>query len=146
KIRAMGTGRTYTITEMGKFTPKMTLSKEPMAAGEVGYLVAAIRKLDDINIRDTVTRDYAPAAEPLPGYQEPQPMVFCDFYPSGDSHFDDLREAVSRLHINYASFTYQPASSEALGFGFRCGFLGMLHMDIIQERLEREGGVSIVQT
>ena len=146
KIRMMGTGRTYTVTEMGKFTPRMTPYKKPMEAGEVGYLVCAIKALDEVNIGDTITRDTDPAEKPLPGYREPQQMVFCDFYPAGETTFDDLREAISRLHINDASFTYQPASSDALGFGFRCGFLGMLHMDIIQERLERESGMNIVQT
>ncbi|RMH21074.1 MAG: elongation factor 4 [Gammaproteobacteria bacterium] len=146
KILMMGTGRSFTITELGKFTPKMTPYKQPMQAGEVGYMVANIKSLGDVNIGDTITRELDPADEPLPGYKEPQPMVFCDFYPTGDTEFDELRDAISRLHINDASFTYQPTSSEALGFGFRCGFLGMLHMDIIQERLEREGDVSVVQT
>ena len=146
KVLAMGTGRTYSLTEVGKFTPKMTAYKQPMYAGEVGYFVANIKTLSDINIGDTITLDLHPADEPLPGYQEPTAMVFCDFYPSGATQFDELRDAITRLHINDASFTYQPTTSEALGFGFRCGFLGMLHMDIIQERLEREGDVSIVQT
>ena len=146
KVRMMGTGRTYSVTELGKFAPKMEAYREPMAAGEVGYLVANIKSLVDVNIGDTITLDIDPADEPLPGYREPQPMVFCDFYPTGATHFDDLRDAITRLHLNDASFTYQPTTSEALGFGFRCGFLGMLHMDIIQERLEREGNVTLVQT
>jgi len=146
RIRTMGTGRVYTISEIGKFTPKMTQHTTPMEAGEVGYLVAAIKTLDDVNIGDTITLDASPAENPLPGYREPQPMVFCDFYPSGETQFDELRDAIERLHLNDASFTYEPTTSDALGFGFRCGFLGMLHMDIIQERLEREGDVTIVQT
>ena len=146
KIRMMRTGQTYTISEMGKFTPKMTPYKQPMHAGEVGFLTAAIKQLDDVNIGDTITQDANPAENPLPGYREPQPMVFCDFYPSGDTDFAELRDAIDRLHLNDASFSYQPTSSEALGFGFRCGFLGMLHMEIIQERLEREGDLDIVQT
>ncbi len=146
KIRMMGAGRSYVISDLGKFTPKMTSLKHPMQAGEVGYMVAAIKTLDDVNIGDTITIDLHPAAEALPGYREPQPMVFCDFYPSADTEFEDLRDAIDRLHLNDASFSYQPNHSEALGFGFRCGFLGMLHMDIIQERLEREGKVQIVQT
>ena len=146
KIRMMGTGRTFTITEVGKFTPRMTPYKQPMGAGEVGYMVANIKTLDDVRIGDTITRDVNPADKPLPGYREPQQMVFCDFYPSGDTVFEDLRDAISRLHLNDASFTFEPTSSDALGFGFRCGFLGMLHMDIIQERLEREGRITIVQT
>ena len=146
KIRMMRTGRTYALTELGKFTPKMTAMKESLAAGEVGYLVASIKTLEDVHIGDTITLDLYPADEPLPGYQPPQQMVFCDFYPAGSTQFDELRDAIDRLHINDASFTYAPQSSDALGFGFRCGFLGMLHMDIIQERLEREGKVQVVQT
>ena len=146
RIRMMRKGRTFAITEMGKFRPKMTPTDEPMEAGDVGYFVAAIKTLDDVNIGDTITLDTDPAVEALPGYQEPQPMVYCDFYPTGDTLFDELRDAMGRLHLNDASFTYEPTSSEALGFGFRCGFLGMLHMDIIQERLERESEVTIVQT
>ncbi len=146
KIRMMRTGRTYTITELGKFTPKMTAMKQPLAAGEVGYFVASIKTLEDVHIGDTITLDLYPADKPLPGYQPPQQMVFCDFYPAGDTQFDELRDAIDRLHINDASFTFAPQTSDALGFGFRCGFLGMLHMDIIQERLEREGKVQIVQT
>ncbi len=146
RIRMMGTGRTFTITELGKFRPKMTPNDDEFEAGDVGYMVAAIKTLEDVNIGDTITRDLDPADEPLPGYQEPMPMVFCDFYPSGDTQFDELRDAIARLHVNDASFTFEPTSSEALGSGFRCGFLGMLHMDIIQERLEREGAVSLVQT
>ncbi len=146
RIRMMRAGRTYNITELGKFTPRMTPFKEPIEAGEVGYMVAAIKSLEDVNIGDTVTLDARPAPEPLPGYREPQQMVFCDFYPAGETQFEALRDAVERLHLNDASFTFQPQHSDALGFGFRCGFLGMLHMEIIQERLERESGVSLVQT
>ncbi len=146
KIRMMGTGRSYTITELGKFTPKMTLQKHPIEAGEVGYFTAQMKALGEVNIGDTVTLENNPAPAALPGYREPQRMVFCDFYPVGDTQFDDLRDAIDRLHLNDASFSYAPTSSEALGFGFRCGFLGMLHMDIIQERLERESDVELVQT
>ena len=146
RIRMMRTGRTFQITELGKFTPAMTPYKKPVEAGEVAYLTAQIKTLEDVNIGDTITRDANPAAEPLPGYQEPHQMVFCDFYPSGDTTFDVLRDAIDRLHVNDSSFTYQPTSSEALGFGFRCGFLGMLHMNITQERLERENDLELVQT
>ena len=146
KIRMMRMGRTYTIGELGKFTPKMTPMTDPMGAGEVGYIVASIKTLEDVNIGDTLTIDARPADHPLPGYREPQQMVFCDFYPAGDTQFDELRDAIERLRLNDASFTFAPQSSDALGFGFRCGFLGMLHMEIIQERLEREGQVQIVQT
>ncbi len=146
RIRMMRTGRTYNITELGKFIPRMTPFKEPVQAGEVGYMVAAIKSLEDVNIGDTITLDTQPAPEPLPGYREPQQMVFCDFYPAGQTQFETLRDAVERLRLNDSSFTFQPQHSDALGFGFRCGFLGMLHMEIIQERLERESGVDLVQT
>jgi len=149
RIRMMSMGRTFSITEMGRYTPKPT-KIDSLGTGDVGYFIAQIKTLEDIRIGDTVTRDVDPAPTPLPGYQEPLRMVFCDFYPSsgGDkgSEFEHLREAINKLHLNDASFTFAPNHSEALGFGFRCGFLGMLHMDIIQERLEREGGVDIVQT
>jgi GTP-binding protein LepA len=146
RVRMMRAGRTYPATELGKFRPSMTATDEPFEAGDVGYMVASIKTLEDVNIGDTLTIDAHPADQPLPGYEEPQAMVFCDFYPSGDTQFDDLREAIGKLHVNDASFVYEPTSSDALGSGFRCGFLGMLHMDIIQERLEREGNVTIVQT
>ncbi|HRQ75811.1 MAG TPA: translation elongation factor 4 [Phycisphaerales bacterium] len=151
KIRMMGTGRTFTITELGRYTPMPTKVKQ-LNTAEVGYMVAAIKTLKDVRVGDTITLESDPAAEPLPGYKEPQQMVFCDFYPatSGEGgkkgDYESLRDAIERLHINDASFTYEPQHSEALGFGFRCGFLGLLHMDIVQERLEREGGVEIVQT
>jgi GTP-binding protein LepA len=146
RILMMGVGRTYQVTELGKFRPQMTATDEPFEAGDVGYMVAAIKTLEDVNIGDTITLDTQRCSDPLPGYEEPAPMVYCDFYPSGDTQFDDLREAIGKLHVNDASYSYEPTNSEALGSGFRCGFLGMLHMDIIQERLEREGDVSIVQT
>ncbi len=146
RIYMMRAGRTYTINELGKFTPRMTGFKQPLVAGEVGYMVASIKKLDDVSIGDTITLDSDRAGEPMPGYSEPQRMVFCDFYPAADTQFDQLRDAMERLHLNDASFSFTPQSSDALGFGFRCGFLGMLHMEIIQERLERESGVTVVQT
>ncbi|MEM6457896.1 MAG: translation elongation factor 4 [Planctomycetota bacterium] len=146
RILMMGAKRTYAVTELGKFRPEMTAVNEPFEAGDVGYMVAAIKTLEDVNIGDTITLDTQRCEKPLPGYEEPSPMVYCDFYPSGDTQFDELRDAIARLHVNDASYTYEPTNSEALGSGFRCGFLGMLHMDIIQERLEREGNVSVVQT
>ena len=146
KIRMMGSNRTYQANELGKFTPKMVPSKDPLSAGEVGYLVAAIKSLEDVAIGDTVTLEHDRADHPLPGYRPPQRMVFCDFYPAGDTQFELLREAIEKLRLNDASFTFVPQASEALGFGLRCGFLGMLHMEIIQERLEREGKVTVVQT
>ena len=149
KIRMMGIERTFNITELGKYTPKPEKHKE-IGPGETCYLVAAIKTLSDVRVGDTITIDHDPAEEALEGYAPPVQMVFCDFYPSttegkGNS-FEELRDAMERLVLNDSSFTYQAVHSEALGFGFRCGFLGLLHMDIIQERLEREGGVEIVQT
>ena len=151
KIRMMGTGRTFTVSELGRYNPFPEKLKQ-LNHDDVGYMVAAIKTLGDVRVGDTVTLEYSPAEEPLPGYEEPKQMVFCDFYPSssGDNskkgEFESLREAVERLHLNDASFTFEVQHSDALGFGFRCGFLGLLHMDIVQERLEREGGVEIVQT
>ena len=149
RIRMMGTGRTWHCTELGKYTPKAT-KVQSIGPGETGYLIASIKTLADVRIGDTVTLDLDPAAKPLPGYEEPQQMVFCDFYPAttedGGTHFEELREAMAKLALNDASFTHEPVHSEALGFGFRCGFLGLLHMDIIQERLDREGGVEVIQT
>ena len=151
RILMMGTGRTFTITELGRYTPSPTPTNE-IGTSQVGYMVAAIKTLEDVRVGDTITLDIDPASEPLPGYEEPKQMVFCDFYPaSSDSgskktEFETLREAVEKLRLNDASFTFEAQHSEALGFGFRCGFLGLLHMEIVQERLEREGGVEIVQT
>ena len=144
-VLMMRTNRNYTITGMGKMTPHETLVKE-LQAGEVGFAFASIKTLGEVHIGDTLTLANKPTEEPLPGYREPQRVVYCDFYPTGDSDFDELRKAIEKLHLNDASFTYAPESNDALGFGFRCGFLGLLHMDIIQERLEREGNVTIVQT
>jgi GTP-binding protein LepA len=151
RIRMMGTGQTYTISEIGRYTPTPTKC-DYLEWAEVGYMVAAIKSLEDVRVGDTITIDHDPAEKPLPGYEEPKQMVFCDFYPAstGDSSkrgdFETLREAVEKLSLNDASFTFDVQHSDALGFGFRCGFLGLLHMEIVQERLEREGGVEIVQT
>jgi len=150
KIRMMGTGRSFQITELGKRTPKPT--RVPMLGiGEAGFFVAAIRTLADVRVGDTVTLDIDPATEALKGYAPPVQMVFCDFYPatSNDAKgadFENLREAIEKLSLNDSSFTFIPVHSEALGFGFRCGFLGLLHMEIIQERLEREFDTEVVQT
>jgi len=152
KIRMMGVGRTFTITELGKHRPQREKVKS-LGVGETGYVVAAIKTLKDVRVGDTITIDHNPAAEALPGYEEPKQMVFCDFYPSSGgaeggkgAEFETLRDAVERLNLNDASFTFAPVHSDALGFGFRCGFLGLLHMEIVQERLEREGKVEIIQT
>lgn len=145
KILLMGRQRTHQITELGKFRPRMTAC-EQLSAGETGYMVASIKSLQDVTVGDTITDAVHPAPAALPGYQPPQHMVFCDFYPSSGESYDSLREALERLSLNDASFSFTPQHSDALGPGFRCGFLGLLHMDIVQERLERECGVDVVQT
>ena len=152
RIRMLGTGRQYTITELGRYTPT-PVKTDQLVHAEVGYLIASIRELAHVRIGDTITLDSDPAEEPLPGYREPKQMVFCEFYPATTSaesgrrgEFETLREAIEKLRLNDASFVFEPTHSDALGFGYRCGFLGLLHMEIIQQRLEREGGVDIVQT
>ncbi len=145
EVDLMGVDRRYLITEVGKYAPKMT-AVESLSAGEVGYFVAGIKTLADVNIGDTVTRASRPTDHALPGYKPPQQMVFCDFYPGIGTTTSHLREAMEKLWLTDSSFTYQTASSDALGIGFRCGFLGLLHMKIIQERLERENDVAVVQT
>ncbi len=145
KIRMMGQQRVYQITAMGKFAPKTT-AVPALAAGEVGFFVANIKALGDVTIGDTVTDVNNPAVEPLAGYRPPKQMVYCDFYPGPDTQYTQLREALERLRLNDSSFTFEPENSDALGFGFRCGFLGLLHMEIVQERLEREQKVQVVQT
>jgi GTP-binding protein LepA len=145
KIRMMGTKDTYTLSDMGKFCPKPT-QVTSLQAGEVGYILANIRTVAAVHVGDTVTLENDQAADQLPGYQPPQQMVFSDFYPGPGTQFPTLRDALDKLKLNDASLTYQAISSDALGFGFRCGFLGMLHMEIVQERLEREHKVEVVQT
>ncbi|MCW5766355.1 MAG: translation elongation factor 4 [Phycisphaeraceae bacterium] len=150
KIRMMGTGRSFQITDIGKRTPK-PVRVPSIGPGEAGYIVAAIRSLADVRVGDTITLDNDPAPEALPGYKPPTQVVFCDFYPATTadakgSDFEKLRDAIEKLSLNDSSFTYIPVHSEALGFGFRCGFLGLLHMEITQERLEREFQTEVVQT
>ncbi|MCG3136572.1 MAG: Elongation factor 4 [Phycisphaerae bacterium] len=145
KVDFMGVGSTYNVTELGKFTPKPVACKT-LTAGEVGYLIGSIKNLADVHIGDTVTHTQNRCASAMPGYKPPQQMVFCDFYPGPNTQTDELREAMEKLWLNDCSFVYQTVSSDALGIGFRCGFLGLLHMRIIQERLERESNVSVVQT
>ena len=145
KIRFMGTNLPAEITELGVFRPKMTAVKE-LAAGETGYIIAGIKDVGEVRIGDTVTDLAKPATEALGGYREPKPMVFCGLYPINSDEFTDLRDALDKLRLNDASLTYQADSSPALGFGFRCGFLGLLHMDIVQERLEREYNLSLIAT
>ena len=145
KIRLMASRRSYLVTEVGKYCPKPT-AVDVLAAGEVGYMLAGIKTIHDVNIGDTVTHDAAPADQALPGYQPPQRMVFCDFYPGPMTEAKDLRLALENLWLNDSSFSFDPVHSNALGFGFRCGFLGLLHMKIIQERIEREANIDVVQT
>lgn len=150
KIRMMGLERTFTVTDLMKYNPKPT-SVKSVSAGETVTIVAAIKTLGDVRVGDTITLEHSPAAEALEGYEPPRQMVFCDFYPATSedgkgTDFEDMRDAMERLSLNDSSFTFAAVHSEALGFGFRCGFLGLLHMDIIQERLEREGGLELVQT
>jgi GTP-binding protein LepA len=145
KIRLMGNEKEYQVSDLGKLTPR-PVRVETIGTGEVGFIVAAIKDLHDIRIGDTVTDADRPAEQALPGYKPIQQMVFCDFYPGGSTQYDELRDAMDRLQLNDSSFTFQPESSDALGFGFRCGFLGLLHMEIIQERLEREFHIEVVQT
>ena len=145
KIRLMGSGRTYIITEIGKFSPYMT-PVDTLGTGEVGYCIANIKRLADVTIGDTITDDNAPAEKALPGYKPPMQMVFSDFYPGNNTDYSSLRAAFDKLALNDASFSFYPQSSPALGFGFRCGFLGLLHMEIVQERLERESYIDVIQT
>lgn len=145
KVSFMRSGRTYIITELGKFRPEMTAVDE-LGTGEVGYVIANIHELADVTIGDTIT-DYAkPASKALPGYKAPMQMVFSDFYPGTNTDYSKLRDAFDKLTLNDASFSFSPQNSPALGFGFRCGFLGLLHMEIVQERLERENDIEVVQT
>ncbi len=145
KVRLMAAGRTYQVSDVGVFAPKIT-SRAELSAGRVGYLFAGIKTIHDVNIGDTITIESNPCDGPLPGYKPPQQMVFCDFYPGPGTTSPQLREAMETLWLNDSSFNFTPAASAALGVGFRCGFLGLLHMKIIQERLERESEVDLVQT
>src|SRR5690348_6231091 len=145
KIRFMGNEKEYQITDLGKLMPR-PVRVDRIGTGEVGFVVAAIKDLHDVRIGDTVTDAQNPAPEALPGYKPIQQMVYCDFYPGGKTQYEELRDAMDRLQLNDSSFTFEPESSDALGFGFRCGFLGLLHMEIIQERLEREFNIEVVQT
>jgi GTP-binding protein LepA len=145
KIRLMAGETEYEVTGLGRFRPR-EVPCEDLSVGQVGYVVANIKRLSDVRIGDTITDARNPAAGALPGYQEPMQVVFCGLFPATHNQFDDLRTALQKLSLNDASFTFEPETSEALGFGFRCGFLGMLHMEIIQQRLERESNLALVQT
>ncbi len=145
KVLLMAAGRMHQVGELGVCTPKFS-PRTRLACGEVGYFFAGIKTIHDVNIGDTVTLDGRPCQQALPGYRPPQQMVFCDFYPGPGTTSPQLREAIEKLWLNDSSFNFTPAASAALGVGFRCGFLGLLHMKIVQERLEREGDIDVVQT
>ena len=145
EIQLMAGGTKYEVIGLGRFRPREVACEE-LSVGQVGYISANIKQLVEVRVGDTVTDSRKPAETPLPGYEEPQQVVFCGLFPATHNQFDDLRTALQKLALNDASFTFEPESSEALGFGFRCGFLGMLHMEIVQQRLERESNLSLVQT
>ncbi len=145
KIKVMSNNRTFEVMEVGQFTPKRT-KKTELVTGEVGYLCANMREVADVKIGDTLTDAVLPTSAPFPGYKEVKPLVFCGLYPTDTSRYEDLRDALVKLRLNDSSFAYEPETSLALGFGFRCGFLGLLHMEIIQERLEREYNLTLLTT
>ena len=145
-IRMMATGATYRVVEVGYMSPKGLMPKTELGAGEVGYITASIKTVSDTQVGDTITTVLDGAKEPLPGYRPVQPMVYCGVYPADGAKYQDLRDALEKLKLNDAAFVYEPESSIALGFGFRCGFLGLLHMEIIQERLEREYNLDLITT
>ena len=144
-IKTFRSDKQYDVTEVGAFNPKLT-PKDILRAGEVGYIAASIKSIQDVAVGDTVTSALNPAAEPLPGYKKVQSVVFCGIYPLDGSKFNDLKDALLKLQLNDASLLFEPDTSVALGFGFRCGFLGLLHMEIIQERIEREFNLDIITT
>lgn len=145
RIRYMATGREFDVTEVGVFTPGL-LPADSLTAGEVGYISASIKSVAETKVGDTITDANNPAKEALPGYKQANPMVFCGIYPADGADYENLRDALDKLKLNDASLSYEPETSMALGFGFRCGFLGLLHMEIIQERLEREFDLDLVTT
>lgn len=145
RIRMMATGQAYEVEKLGVFNPGLSYIDE-LAQGEVGFLTAAIKQVRDTKIGDTITNDKHPAAMSLPGFKPVKPMVFCGLYPVDSAEYDQLKEAVEKLWLNDPAFSYEPESSSALGFGFRCGFLGLLHMEIVQERLEREYNLTLIST
>ena len=145
-IRLMATEKEFEVVELGYLHPNGFLKSEALSAGEVGYLTASIKNVSDTRVGDTITLANRPADAPLSGYKQVNPMVFCGIYPADGARYDDLRDALAKLQLNDASLSYEPETSVALGFGFRCGFLGLLHMEIIQERLEREYNLDLVTT
>ncbi|TRZ37525.1 elongation factor 4 [Niallia circulans] len=145
KIKMMATGKEFEVIEVGVFTPKAT-STNQLSVGDVGYLTAAIKNVGDTRVGDTITSAKNGAVEALPGYRKLNPMVYCGLYPIDSSKFNDLREALEKLELNDSALQFEPETSQALGFGFRCGFLGLLHMEIIQERIEREFKIDLITT
>ncbi len=145
KIRVMSTGRAHQVDRVGKFTPKM-LDTETLEAGEVGFVISSIKEIDGAPVGDTLTIDKRPCDKPLPGFREMQPRVFAGLFPTQSDDYEAFREALQKLRLNDAALHFEPETSVALGFGFRCGFLGMLHMEIVQERLEREYGINLITT
>ncbi len=141
----MSTGKTYDVGEVGIFTPKRT-PKERLSAGEVGYVVAGIKEIQGAPVGDTLTLEKNQADKALPGFQRVKPQVYAGLFPISSEDFEAFRDALAKLSLNDASLFYEPESSDALGFGFRCGFLGMLHMEIVQERLEREYNLELIST
>lgn len=144
-IRLMNTGKKYEVTEVGIYSPGHVPCKE-LRAGEVGYICASIKQVADARVGDTITLDAEPTEEPLPGYKKVQPMVYCGIYPAEGEKYENVKDALEKLQVNDAAFHFEPETSTALGFGFRCGFLGLLHMEIIVERLEREFDLSVITT
>lgn len=145
KMKLMAAEKVYEVTKVGIFSPKMT-DTASLSAGEVGYIISGIKTVSDTKIGDTITDAQRPADTPLPGYKEIKPLVFCGLYPIETHQYEELKVALEKLRLNDSSFSYEPETSTALGFGFRCGFLGLLHMEIIKERLEREFGLSLIST
>ena len=145
KIQMMSNGKTFDVTEVGVFSPK-PIARDYLMVGDVGYITASIKTVQDTRVGDTVTLADNPAAEALPGYRKMNPMVYCGLYPIDTSRYNDLREALEKLQLNDSALQFEPETSQALGFGFRCGFLGLLHMDVVQERLEREFNLELITT
>lgn len=145
RIRFMATGAEYEVTEVGVRTPKEVV-EEQLNTGDVGWISAAIKNIEDVRVGDTITKADEPADQPLEGYKEMQPMVYAGLYPVDNARYEDLKDALAKLKLNDASLQFEPETSQALGFGFRCGFLGLLHMDVIEERLEREYNLNLIAT
>ena len=145
RINFMANQKAYDVTELGTMCPPMRIPRKELHSGEVGYVAASIKEVGSL-VGDTITDDAAKASEPLPGYKEAVPMVFCGLYPVDNDEYHDLKDSLEKLKLNDSSITYEPETSEALGFGFRCGFLGLLHMEVVQERLEREYDLNLIRT